>query len=1323
MNNVIKKTNKILNHFKDHSFAIDYSDYWAERDTMYKNIAQEFDKTFLFWRQDNFYLYKQRYDKLINISDYQNKKRDYLNFLIQDLDLPSSTIQNLDFFRYMWAPESSIITPNYSDKSTIYTFFSWRKIQNKSLKNFLYTLNSNCSFTSTLEKLISYQMCKLNVIPWKKNFIWKYELFLSQQKEWKFFNKLFKLFVDETLYDKIDFKKLQEREISDKSVLNVLSTRKQYQDEYWKKLPSIFSEEWFKIILHDDKSNFVYFMESYFWEKYNLLNSKFYELYSNALWKNISSKEEFEYINKILQFSYTLRYWLYLYLKTYNFQSWDRNLYNLFNTNTDIVTAIFKDDMTFKVTELDNLFKLTKELSVFIVRDILWFDKDSKFAKLLFSKEFLKEHFDSVAKKDLDFDNFNLKSHIENILNYFWKWQNKNDLWVDYNVEDKLLDSIKYDVYFQVLNTPFYPQADISTQSYAWKTKNTNFFNMKSKDWKEEFVFDINIKYWIDYFDVLNKELLNKYYNRTYYEINHTLEYLFTTYHWNFEVLSELIWELFHIYENNEYFNKNHSIYFVDNWWISFQLWEEIFRNNKIFNWKEENLYLSIFNNTLWSWLVENLTEIEDDFTYLYDRKDNSIENKKRRHILRWNSKFWFSSIVDFDKYYLSLIERQEILKYKTNSLYLHRFHVAWIKKLDSIKLNKFKKLFAKDDWTIFDLTDWLKEVINIRHKFFWEIIDQRIENLRKQLSDLEIWFVWLHREQEKENKVLFLFDDSNINLNSSYICEDQWSFQQLFNKNCKFLFSKYVYSWFAYNWSKSFDWETTTWNFLWEVKFYESDKDWRIYKTFESQRLSYIWKKEREEAMNASWLQDYVNYVHKHVNEKDIRNYYLKWYAWNKFELFEILYFFSTNRYFKETWYDNSLTTLIKLIEKSIFFDEHKNRYDELRYKFKKRYKWIEIYESYQDIFENLFTKFNKEKEQFYKETIKKYFLRENITYKNDTELQREYLKFKRYLSDQSYKLLWYFWLEDQIIDVLDNLRKNKWKWRETYYFITHNTLNTWNWYYLSEDDYLDLIDLNEYDQILNQKNQSDYIHQSIFDWRLRKYTEWTNVVFIRLWSWDEQFISKDFDWIIIYYWTEKEFIYEKQKDNINWIIFHDREIWLNRAFKKVLKSKRYRIDWLRWFQYQEYYLLANILLNNLNNWDNTKLWKFKFIHISNKWMFSYKDFFNWLKINDLDIQETFNLNDSLNKLKNENKEIMNLRINNNIIYWIIWDVIDEFINKVEDITVNWLNSFAWEDDLNEFKKYNSINFQEEFSIFVNNINNLYQLKSLNEKDKKDEQ
>ncbi len=265
-------------------------------------------------------------------------------------------------------------------------------------------------------------------------------------------------------------------------------------------------------------------------------------------------------------------------------------------------------------------------------------------------------------------------------------------------------------------------------------------------------------------------------------------------------------------------------------------------------------------------------------------------------------------------------------------------------------------------------------------------------------------------------------------------------------------------------------------------------------------------------------------------------------------------------------------------------------------------------------------------------------------------------------------------------------------------------------------------MIDLNEYDQILNQKNQSDYIHQSIFDWRLRKYTEWTNVVFIRLWSWDEQFISEDFDWIIIYYWTEKEFIYEKQKDNINWIIFHDREIWLNRAFKKVLKSKRYRIDWLRWFQYQEYYLLANILLNNLNNWDNTKLWKFKFIHISNKWMFSYKDFFNWLKINDLDIQETFNLNDSLNKLKNENKEIMNLRINNNIIYWIIWDVIDEFINKVEDITVNWLNSFAWEDDLNEFKKYNSINFQEEFSIFVNNINNLYQLKSLNEKSKKDE-
>lgn len=1258
-NSLIQNVEKIENKLKKHNFIIDYQNNSKLKYDIYKKIFQNYDDIYAFWNMYNFEDFKNKYWNTINITYNFLENNNFFSTLFSDYDFKNAKIEQDYYQWFSFSPDQTLMWENIYDQSSLLTCFSKRKLQNKQIKDMIYSLETWLTYTKTIEKLLQFY-----TIRWINNF-----------KRTSIFN--FQLIKHYKIYQIIHEIKKITYFFSESNSLN------NYKKD----------NELIKLLLKKDnlwnifKESFVnYIFLNWIWERTESLQDiinklSIWKLYDQNTKKMITSQKELDMKFKISWFlelfeSLISKYFLLL---MYNEKK------EILEQDTEIYT-----NKLFVFSKLKELYKLFKNTSLYIVNELLQIKENDELLNEIFTQEFIdKEIKNNNQNFDQNINNLSFQNHFNTFIEYFWLLQKK----------EKTFDYYEDFFKFICFETKLYFFNSMYLENWSKFDSNNQKFKFFWKIYQEKTKWKENISEYLDVEFTISSDSLSHLYqyidwrsevlsfiNMILYKQEDQKFYQFWFF-WTFKILYELIWELKYQYSKKQK-NSSHAIQYCDIWSSSALLENIIFENNKVFMWEQEKLYNSINSDLFWSWLISNFSSV---CTNIYQKYYDQYEEWLKWKIYRWNWSFWYKNKKSID-------EQIEAIWFEYWRKYLSDFNnnkkysiiITWLQwKQSLIKNEKILNTF----FTFENEQDWLQEYVKLQ---FYKQLQKNIDKIIEKLWKLKEWF----DKKNEHKKILFFFDQAKFSHISTFDSLDWW-FWKLYNTTCDFIFTKNCLIWIWSEWIKSLkDNKRIYWS---------SHYHWINFVKFEKNKVCkekiYLQTPTREKCqitnlkeIDLIWFREKIyKDCLKRWNIKDV---YLSWYTWKKYLWFKLIEFLYSN-WFITNIKNRKFTELLKIVDQQIINTNKKNNeFEDFEKEFKKKYRNVYFNETESiSILETFNQEKDKQKKYFSLRTFQ--FLLDELFTKNnelnEENIKKTYFKYRTFLDNQLYWLLQHFaWIE-YIKNALKEciLRDQKWK-KKIYYLLLNDSIQTKNSYFWYDPYWGDILKKN-------LKNQSEYIKKEILFWKLRKFWFENWITFINILSKNEIIVEDD--QIIVYYWDEESFLSKVNIEEINWLIFYNLDIELSKEFEYNMKTRKLKTESLYWYQYKNYYILHNIL-----KWWVFTNWKtknnFHFYRLFTKWNISYSEFFKNYNIHNNQI--SFEKTNWFEKFEKELLQIekynLNKLNNKKDIFDLIKIMIDWFLEKIsilDEYSLDW-DSY-WNKTL--FNVYENINFYEEFSIIIMKI------------------
>lgn len=1275
-NSLIQNVNKIENKLKEHNFIIDYQNNSKDKFETYKKVFQNYDKIYAFWNMYNFEDFKNKYWNSINITDVYLKNHLFFRTLFSDYDFKNTWIeQDLNQW-FIFSPEQTIAGENIHDQTNLLTCFSKRKLQNKQVKDILYSLETWLTYTKTIEKLLHFYSFRWSN-SFKRSSLFNFELYqhskIFQMIYW--LKKFWFYFSENNLNNEKVFLKNQEKNYEITQIL----LRKN-------SLCNIFSQNFM----------FYLFWNSSFWTTKKetleeIINKlQIWKLYDENTKKNINSQEEIDMKFKISWFIELFemiisKYFLMLIYneeKEINDQEWEKYI-----------------STTFLYLYLKDIYLIFKNASLYIVNELLKIKEDDELLKEIFTEEFIETEIKKKEKEKFDqnFETLSFQKHINTFIKYYWSIHRKEiKFWYFEDVFKFICFETKIFLYNSIYSKDeIYSTFKKQRFSFYWKVYEEN----KVKWEKVSEYLDVMFTFYWDWLKFLYKYIdwsveLNKYLNKNFEEKD-TDEFYKFWYFWIFKMLYELIWELKYQYSKKQK-NSSHAIYYWDTWISSALLEDIIFENNKVFLWEQEKIYLSMNSDLFWSWLIQNFSEVCSN---IYQKYNNSYKEKILSKIYRWNWKFWYKNKESINRQ-IESIWIEYWTRYLSSQQHWNKKYqivVSWLQWNQSqMKNEKIMKQFFENFSNEFD---WFQDYIQLK---FFQKVQKNVDNIIKKLIKLKDWF----ENNNEHKKILFFFDQVKFSQFWWFDSISLW-FWKIYNETCDFVFTKNCLIWIWNEWYKNEKWNLH--RIYWSAHFHNLN-----FIKYENNQIKedklYLPLSTKEKVISNNLQEIDLVWFRKKVLKdcwecSDFRHVYLQWFTWKKyiwFRLIELLY----ANWFITNVKNRKFIELLNVVDKQIINTNKKNNeYTDFEKQFRKKYKKIYFNETNSISISEQFELDSKRQKEYLSSRTFQFVLDEIFSKKielNEENLQKLYFKYKKFLSDKTYWLLQYFsWIEYIKNALTECIKKDKKEKKRIYYLLLSDFIQTQNIYFWYEPFVFE-------EKITIPQNQSEFIKREILFWKLRKFWIENWITFINILSKNEiNFDEIDENQTIVYYWDEESFLSKWNCEEINWIIFYNLDIEFSKNFEINMSSKNRKFESINWYKYKYYYVLHNLLkwwiFTEWNKKDN-----FHFYRLYTKWNISYFDFFKNYNIEQNNISFEKETNEKFEKELLSVKKYNLKKLNNkNEVFSLIEILIEEFLDKImisDEYNLDWNDSSIYFQKT-LFNKYEILNFFQEFSIIVMNI------------------
>lgn len=988
------------------------------------------------------------------------------------------------------------------------------------------------------------------------------------------------------------------------------------------------------------------------WEMLKKL--KVWKLYEQKTWISFKWEENFEVFFQVLDYYFLLKTILEKYLVT-----------SLYNTLLSSISqkVINGSEM---IANKDVLHTLLHNANLYLVHSLLQLDEHSNLATFIFNEDYLHTLFsekDEYLKntKNITINEYDYEDEFTTFMNVFWKWLQQ------YNKE-----FFKYCCFNTKLSF-FEQQLD-----FNWKKHRIDFLWMYQKNkrniWLQEQQFVIQKQIYKSLFSYLWKEFDD------FIQWKQTSKKYFLSIDWYFQAIYNLIWWYL---SQKSYLNESEkdTILFCDHWLQNSVLEHVVFENNKLFVWEQEQIFNTILEDIVWSGLFENLNELS-----LYQ------SNKNKENVLRWNSRNHFKTKKDFDTWFKQLLYKLWTFEFYLERSKKYSILITWENKLDDKKKEKILSSFL-----------WNNESFNNISKKEFSYLQKKIEQILKLLSttiydklkvltkNFEEWQSeeWQSELFRLQSKKILIFNESSKLMVSSYLLEEYllWS---LSNETCDFLYTKYCFHWIQKTqkyWKKISNNDHFLWLPLFSTKKQEIVKN----KKHSFNDIPWFCKKEKENILH---VQDAIY--------EDIKKYWiwayeqlllpwLTWYAYSWYSYIQLLY----NVWYLSRLWTKSYSDILSITKESIINTWNTNEYDDFFKKINTSYDTIYYNETVtQDILNIYWNKEDLLKQEIVKLTYNHFINTANKTDRlQDWTIEKNYFRYKQECDDIVYSKLSQFWWISYIKNALTScIEKDKHsEWKKVYYLILNDFFQIDNKYYW--EDYL----VEEYNNNKSIKNNISFIKMSIIFDELYAFWKKNNIHFIDILSQDAHMIT---DWIVVYYWTQLEFLSNFKQEKLNWVILYNMVLWYWWSYLSDSKSK----DKLKrnYYDYMYFHLLHNII-----KWWIQKNENFHMYQIRSENCIKNDIFMNWIDNNKIEVCEIEN---------DTSKNIINTVTKTYQYENIIMRLVEEFVNKLfSDISVCF---FTESKTNNLFEQFENLVFQKEYSIILNKINDILDLEKQNEKE-----